>query len=160
MVVRTLTYLLSLGGDGLREASTQAVLSANYMRVKLKESYPAFFDRLCMHEFTATMAPLKKETGVSAADLAKSMLDGGMHPPTMYFPLNVPEALMFEPTETESILTLDKAIAFLDGLVQKAYSDPEALHQAPVTTRISRVDEVQAARKPITRYIFPDEASL
>lgn len=157
VVVRAYCYLRSLGANGLRAASTQAVLSANYMQEKLKDTYPAAFPRVCMHEFVAGMGELKKETGVSAKDLAKGMLDLGMHPPTMYFPLNVAEALMFEPTETESIETIDEAIEGLIGLVDQAHEDPQKLLDAPTTTPIGRVDEVQAARKPVVTYRFEED---
>lgn len=158
VVVRTLCYLLSLGADGLKAASIQAVLNANYMRVALKDTYPAAYDRICMHEYVAGMKALKNKTGVSALDLAKGMLDNGMHPPTMYFPLNVQEALMFEPTETESMRTMDEAIAMLKGLVEMAEQDPQTLHDAPVHTPIRRVDEVGAARRPILTFDFNTNA--
>lgn len=157
VVVRALTYLMSLGADGLKAASGQAVLSANYMRVGLKESYPAAYDRICMHEYVASLTALKEETGVAALDLAKAMLDHNMHPPTMYFPLNVAEALMFEPTETESKATLDNAIENLNRIVDEAKTNPEAIHQAPTTKLIGRVDEVAAARKPILTFAFEDK---
>lgn len=158
VVLRTLCYLLSLGADGLQAASIQAVLNANYMRVALKDAYPSAYDRICMHEYVANMQPFKAQTGVSALDLAKGMLDNGMHPPTMYFPLNVPEALMFEPTETESLRTMDDAIAILKGLVETAEKDPQALHDAPLNTPIRRVDEVGAARRPVLKYDFEPKA--
>lgn len=157
VVVRTYCYLRSLGANGLRAASTQAVLSANYMQEALKDTYPAAFPRICMHEFVAGMSKLKEETGVAAKDLAKGMLDLGMHPPTMYFPLNVPEALMFEPTETESIETLDAAIAGLKSLVDQAHKDPQVLFDAPVNTPVGRVDEVLAARKPVVTFRFEED---
>ena len=152
--VRALCYVLSLGADGLREASQNAVLNANYLRVLLAAHCPTANEGLCMHEFVLSLEELHKNTGVSASDLAKGMLDGGIHPPTMYFPLIVHEALMFEPTETETKETLDEAAAMIIELLKKAHTDPEALHRAPSTTPIGRPDEVAAARNPIIRYNF------
>lgn len=105
-----------------------------------------------MHEFVMSLDDLKHKTGVSAMDIAKSLLDNGMHPPTMYFPLIVHEALMVEPTETESKETLDDAVAVFRKLYEQAQKDPEVLHQAPVTTPVGRLDEVGAARNPVLRY--------
>lgn len=107
-----------------------------------------------MHEFVMSLADLKKKTGISAMDIAKGLLDNGIHPPTMYFPLIVDEALMVEPTETESKETLDDAIAVFRKLYELAGTDPEKLHQAPVTTPVTRLDEVNAARHPHLRYEF------
>lgn len=154
VVLRALTYMMRLGSDGLKEATEQAVINANYMRVKMAKTYPAAYDRICMHEYVANMTDLKKATGVAAIDLAKGMLDNGMHPPTMYFPLNVPEALMFEPTETEMRSSLDEAIRVYEHLIATAHEEPDALHEAPVVTPIRRVNEVQAARKPVVVYDF------
>ena len=112
-MVRALTYLLSIGREGVPEAAKHAVLNANYMRVKLADVFPMAYDRICMHEFVMTLEKLKEETGVSALDVAKAMLDYGIHPPTMYFPLIVHEALMVEPTETETRETLDEVIGAL-----------------------------------------------
>jgi len=152
--VRALCYVLTLGGKGLREASQNAVLNANYLRVLLKEHCPTSNEGLCMHEFVLTLEELHKQTGVTASDVAKGMLDCGIHPPTMYFPLIVHEALMFEPTETETKDTLDEAAEAIIGLLKEARTNPEALHNAPVTTPIGRPDEVTAARTPIIRYNF------
>ncbi|MPL95172.1 putative glycine dehydrogenase (decarboxylating) subunit 2 [bioreactor metagenome] len=155
VVVKALTYLLYLGGSGIREAAEGAVLNANYMKKKLVDGgYYDPFPGLCMHEFVVSLERFKHETGVSALDLAKTMLDCGIHPPTMYFPLIVHEALMFEPTETESPETLDKACAMLLELLQAAEKDPESTHSAPCTTVVGRPDEVVAARNPIVRYEF------
>jgi glycine dehydrogenase subunit 2 len=110
-----------------------------------------------MHEFVLTLEGMKKDTGVSALDVAKALLDKGMHPPTMYFPLIVHEALMIEPTETESRETLEEGVAALKDIAQKAKNDPESLHACPVTTTIGRPDEVAAARTPKLRYIFDKE---
>lgn len=108
-----------------------------------------------MHEFVISIKKIKEETGVSAMDIAKAMIDGGVHPPTMYFPLIVDEALMFEPTETETKETLDEAIELLNDLHARAYSDPESLKTAPHNAVIRRPDEVMAARKPVLRYVKP-----
>jgi glycine dehydrogenase subunit 2 len=112
------------------------------------------YDEVCMHEFVMSLSDLKKKTGVSAMDIAKGLLDNGIHPPTMYFPLIVDEALMIEPTETESKETLDEAIAVFRELYALAESDAEKLHEAPVTTPVTRLDEVGAARHPVIRYEF------
>ena len=157
IVVRALTYILTLGREGIREASENAVLNANYMMNRLKDTYDLAYDHTCMHEFVLTLENLKKETGVSALDVAKALLDKGMHPPTMYFPLIVHEALMIEPTETESRETLEEGIAALKEIAQRAKDDPESLHLCPVTTPIGRPDEVAAARNPKLRYIFSEE---
>lgn len=143
-----------LGGDGMRDAAQTAVLNANYLKKLLEPHCDAATPGLCMHEFVLTMEHLKKETGVSAMDVAKSMLDYGMHPPTMYFPLIVPEALMFEPTETESKETLDWAAQMITEILERAHTDPESLHAAPTRTPIRRPDEVRAARTPKLRYSF------
>lgn len=154
VVVKALTYILNLGGEGLREASSVAVLNANYMMHKLKDHYDMASGKICMHEFVMDLGRLKKETGVSAMDIAKASLDFGIHPPTMYFPLIVHEALMIEPTETESIESLDAACQIFIDLAEKAKEDPEYLHNAPYTTPINRPDEVLAARKPKIRYNY------
>ena len=158
VVLRALTYITMLGGDGLKEASENAVLNANYMRTRLKDALPAANEGFCMHEFVVSLEGLKKETGVSAMDVAKSLIDAGMHPPTMYFPLIVHEALMFEPTETEGKETLDQAADAVLSILARAKTEPEALHAAPVTTPIGRPDEVGAARNPILRYDFTEVA--
>ena len=152
VVVRALCYLLTLGREGIPEAARTAVLNANYLLHKLAACTPAAFDGPCMHEFVLTLEQLKKETGVSALDVAKGLLDGGIHPPTMYFPLIVHEALMFEPTETEGPETLDEAAELFSQVVEQARRDPEALHTAPHSAPIGRPDEVAAARTPILRW--------
>ena len=154
VVVRALTYILTLGREGVREASQNAVLNANYLMHGLKDLYPMAYDKICMHEFVMSLKDLKKETGISAMDIAKGLLDRGIHPPTMYFPLIVEEALMAEPTETESRETLDDAIQVFRELYELAKTEPEKLHQAPVTTPVTRLDEVNAARHPVLRYDF------
>ena len=156
VVVKALTYILALGKEGLKEASGKAVLNANYMMNKLKGSYHVAYDQTCMHEFVLSLEDLKKETGVSAMDIAKGSLDYGIHPPTMYFPLIVHEALMFEPTETENKETIDEAVKIYLELYKKAHEDPEYLHSAPHKCAISRPDETKAAREPVLRYRYDD----
>ena len=154
VVVRALAYLTELGREGIREVGRAAVLNANYMMACLKDTYDMAYDHVCMHEFVMTLAGLHEKTGVSALDIAKGLLDAGIHPPTMYFPLIVHEALMIEPTETESKQTMDEAAAELKQLYKLAFEDPEALHTAPHNTPVRRLDEVQAARNPVLRYDF------
>lgn len=156
VVVKALAYIMSLGGEGLEEASENAVLNANYMMSKLKDIYTMACSDACMHEFVISVAEIKKKTGVSAMDIAKALLDNNIHPPTMYFPLIVDEALMAEPTETESKETLDDAIEVFRKLYDTAFSAPEKLHEAPATTPVSRLDEVSAARHPVLKYDFND----
>ena len=154
VVVRALTYLMTLGKEGIPQASQNAVLNANYMMNKLKDVYTMAYDEVCMHEFVMSLTDLKKKTGVSALDIAKGLLDNGIHPPTMYFPLIVDEALMVEPTETESRETLDEAVRVLKELHEMAEKDAQDLHNAPVTTPVTRLDEVGAARHPVLKYDF------
>jgi glycine dehydrogenase subunit 2 len=154
--VRSYAYILSLGGDGLQEASETAVLNANYLLAKLSEGRagkyaPIAFDRRCMHEFVLSGAPAKKELGVKTLDIAKRLLDHGFHPPTVYFPLLVDEALMVEPTETETRETLDAFAEAVDAILAEAEGDPELLLNAPYTTPVRRLDEVAASRKPVIR---------
>ncbi len=156
VVVKALTYLLTLGREGIPAAAENAVLNANYMMKKLAGHFEMAYDTTCMHEFVMTLEREKKTLGVSAMDVAKTLLDYGMHPPTMYFPLIVHEALMVEPTETESRETLDAAAAALIEILERAKTDPEALRTAPHTTPIGRPDEVAAARHPVLRYHFPE----
>jgi glycine dehydrogenase subunit 2 len=151
VVVRALCYILSLGVEGIREASENAVLNANYMMSALRGTLDIAYDRPCMHEFVLSLERLKKETGVSALDVAKGLLDSGIHPPTMYFPLIVHEALMIEPTETESRETMDEAVSALKTLAALAYTNPQALHDSPLTAPVRRPDEVKAARHPCIR---------
>ena len=156
VVVKALTYILTLGKEGIPQASSNAVLNANYMMNQLKDLYTMAYDDICMHEFVMSLADLKKDTGISAMDIAKGLLDNNIHPPTMYFPLIVEEALMVEPTETESRETLDEAVAVFRQLHAQAAADPEGLHHAPTKTPVTRLDEVGAARHPHLRYHFED----
>ena len=152
VVVRALTYVMTLGREGVPEAARNAVLNANYLMAKIKGAFAPAFDRPCMHEFVLDLGQFKKETGVSALDVAKSLIDYGMHPPTMYFPLIVHEALMLEPAETESKETLDWAGEVFHKLADLAREDPEFMHNAPHNAQIGRPDEVRAARNPVLRY--------
>ena len=154
VVVRALCYLLSLGKEGVPEASQNAVLNCNYMMRHLKDLYDIAFDTGCMHEFVMTLENLKKEKGVTAMDIAKALLDNGIHPPTMYFPLIVEEALMVEPTETETRETLDHAIEVFRNIYIQAQEHPEQMHELPLHTPVRRLDEVGAARNPRLRYTF------
>src|SRR5205807_8896770 len=141
ILVRGYCYIRTLGPDGLREVSENAVLNANYLLARLKGTYEVPHGDRCMHEFVASARGLKRERKISAMDIAKRLLDFGYHAPTVYFPLVVPEAMMIEPTETESKETLD---AFADTLLKIAQEDAEFLHDAPHTLPISRPDEVKA----------------
>jgi glycine dehydrogenase subunit 2 len=147
-------------GPRLREMSELAVLNANYMLARLKDAYDLPYDRLCMHEFVLSARHLKREHGSTALDVAKRLMDYGFHPPTIYFPLVVPEALMIEPTETETKETLD---AFCDAMLriaQEAADDPELLKTAPHHRPVQRLDEVRAAKQPIVKYGFENHPDL
>ncbi|MBI4054898.1 MAG: aminomethyl-transferring glycine dehydrogenase subunit GcvPB [Elusimicrobia bacterium] len=150
-LVRAYAYIRSLGGTGLRQVSETAVLHANYLRVRLRKEFPSFVDEPCMHE-CVLQAVGPSWNGVKTQDVAKRLLDFGFYAPTIYFPLIVPEALMIEPTETESKQTLDEFIEAMRQIAQEAQSCPERLRAAPHHTHVRRVDEVQAARKPNLRW--------
>jgi glycine dehydrogenase subunit 2 len=154
--VRSYAYILSLGADGLAEASETAVLNANYLKARLAEGRagkytPIAFDRHCMHEFVLSGKPMKRELGIATLDLAKRLLDFGFHPPTVYFPLLVEEALMIEPTETETKESLDAFAEAIEQILTEAEADPEKARQAPYTTPVRRLDEVKATRRPVVR---------
>jgi glycine dehydrogenase subunit 2 len=154
--VRAYAYIRSLGALGLREASEIAVLNANYLLARLRregvlEYLPAAHDRLCMHEFVLSGAPMKRELQIRTLDLAKRLLDFGVHPPTVYFPLIVEEALLVEPTETEAKETLDRFAEVIAELLREAREDPEIARGAPYTTPVRRLDEAAAARRPVVR---------
>lgn len=151
VLVKAYCYIRSLGGPGLRAASENAVLNANYLMSILKEHYFLPFDRVCKHEFVITPKNLKS-TGVHTLDIAKRLLDYGYHPPTIYFPMIVEEAMMIEPTETESIETLDGFTEVLIKIAEEARSETDLVKNAPHTTVVSRFDEVAAARKPNLRW--------
>ena len=156
VALRALAYLMTLGREELSRVAENAVLNANYMMARLKTVYPMAYDEFCMHEFVMTLEELHKKTGVSAMDIAKGLLDCGIHPPTMYFPLIVHEALMIEPCETESKETMDAVCDLFLELFARAQSDPQSLHDAPLHTPVRRLDEVGAARHPILREQFDD----
>ncbi len=151
MLVRAYAYILALGGDGLAEASRLAILAANYVRKRLEERYPSATSEPSMHECVLTHE-LEKRTGVSTLDIAKRLLDFGIHPPTIYFPLVVHGALMIEPTETESRETLDAFVEAMEKIYDEAKSNPEILRTAPHTLALARVDEARAARHPVLRW--------
>jgi glycine dehydrogenase subunit 2 len=152
MMVRAYAYLREMGSGGLKDATDYAVLNANYLAAILKEFLPIAFDETCMHEAIFSDKDVKKATGVQTLDLAKRMIDYGFHPPTVYFPLVVSGSLMIEPTETESKQTLDWFAAALRAIVEEAKLDPETVKKAPHHTRIGRLDEARAARKPVLRW--------
>jgi glycine dehydrogenase subunit 2 len=134
--------------------SEVAVLNANYLLARLKDTYEAPFDRLCMHEFVLSGRKLKREHGVTTLDVAKRLMDYGFHPPTIYFPLIVPEALMIEPTETEAKETLDAFARAMLEIAREAAGQPELLKEAPHVRPVKRLDEVRAAKQPVVRYRF------
>ncbi|MGI8413487.1 MAG: aminomethyl-transferring glycine dehydrogenase subunit GcvPB [Solirubrobacteraceae bacterium] len=154
--VRSYAYIRSLGAAGLREVSEIAVLNANYLLARLRhegvlEYLPAAYERLCMHEFVLSGAPMKRELSIRTLDLAKRLLDYGVHPPTVYFPLIVQEALLVEPTETETRETLDRFAEIVAEILREAREDPEVARGAPYTTPVRRLDEAAAARRPVVR---------
>ena len=152
VMVRAYAYLLTMGGDGLQRASELAVLNANYLKERLKPYLKVPFDAICKHEFVLSAAKMKETYGVTAMDFAKTLLDFGIHPPTVYFPVNVPEALMIEPTETETLETLNEFIQTVQTICELAENRPEHLHSAPHNAVVGRIDEVRAARHPILRW--------
>ena len=151
VVVKAYTYIRSLGAEGLKAVSENAVLNANYLMKGLKDYYLLPYDQVCKHEFVLSGKNLK-QYGVKTTDVAKRLLDFGYHPPTVYFPLIVEEALMIEPTETESKETLDEFLAVMISIAQEARENPQSLQTAPHHTQISRLDDVVAARNPILRW--------
>jgi glycine dehydrogenase subunit 2 len=154
--VRSYAYIRSLGAEGLKEASETAVLNANYLLARLKEHgvaeyLPVAYDRICMHEFVLSGAPMKRELGIRTLDLAKRLLDHGYHPPTVYFPLLVDEALLVEPTETETKETLDAFADAIADILREAEEDPDVARTAPHATPVRRLDEAGAAKRPVIR---------
>ena len=149
VLFRAYCYIRSQGPDGLKRVAQHAVLNANYLLALIKDVYPVPFGTRCMHEFVASARTLAKDRGIRAMDIGKRLIDFNFHAPTVYFPLIVPEALMIEPTETESRETLD---AFARALRQISTEDPEFLHNAPHTTPVSRLDEVKAAKTPVLKW--------
>ena len=156
ILVRAYSYILSMGAEGLKEASENAILNANYLMSKFKEFMKIAYNRICMHEFVVTGTP-QKEKGVSTLDIAKRMLDFSVHPPTVYFPLIVKEAMMFEPTETESKQELDELVGIMKTIIREVDEDPNSLRTAPHNTPVGRLDDTKAARKPVLTFVrdFP-----
>ena len=144
MLLRAYAYILLHGAEGLRDNALHAVLNANYLRVALREVFPVPFDRPCLHEFVCQGSVAGSD--VRALDISKRLIDYGFHPPTNYFPLIVPEALMIEPTESESKETLDSFVEAMRAIADEALRDPDRLHTAPHDTPVRRLDEVKAAR--------------
>ncbi len=154
MHLRAYAYIRANGGDGLRGVSNDAVLAANYLRVRLADAFDLPFDRICKHEVVFSGRRQKRQNGVTTLDMAKGILDRGIHPPTIYFPLIVDEALMIEPTETESLETLDRFVEIMHDVARQAAEDPASLRAAPTTTPVGRLDEAGAARRPDLRHRF------
>jgi len=154
-LVRAFTYIAMHGPDGLRQIAKYAVLNANYLQARLRDTYEVPFDRICMHEFVAEGR--FKDSDVRALDISKRLMDYGFHPPTNYFPLIVHEALMIEPTETENKDTLDRFADTLIKIAEEAKSDPELLHNAPNNTKFGRMDEVKAARELVLCCWLPED---
>jgi glycine dehydrogenase subunit 2 len=148
VVVKAYTYIRSLGAEGLTHATEMAVLNANYIKEKLKPYFDLPYDRVCMHECVFSGKRQVAQNGVHTTDIAKRLIDFGYHPPTIYFPLIVPEAIMIEPTETESKETLDTFCDAMIAIANEAKENPQRVKDAPLTTPVSRLDEVLAARKP------------
>ncbi len=155
VAIKAYTYVLQLGDEGLRAVSDNAVLNANYLQERLKRTYTLPYDRLCKHEFVLTSEGLAK--GVTTLDVAKRLIDYGIHPPTVYFPLIVHEALMIEPTETESRETLDRFAEILERIAVEAREHPELLHEAPTRAPVRRLDQTVAARNPVFTFPFETE---
>jgi glycine dehydrogenase subunit 2 len=158
--VRSYAYIRSLGAEGLRDASENAVLNANYLLAALRErgvleQLPLAYGDLCMHEFVLSGGPMKRELQIKTLDLAKRLLDFGYHPPTVYFPLLVEEALMVEPTETETRETLDAFADAIAEILREAREDPEVARGAPYEAPVRRLDEVGAAKRPVIRQELP-----
>jgi glycine dehydrogenase subunit 2 len=157
--VRSYAFIRAYGPE-LREMSELAVLNANYLLARLKEHFDLPYDRLCMHEFVLSARGLKREHGVTALDVAKRLMDYGFHPPTVYFPLVVPEALMIEPTETETRETLDEFADAMAAIAREAAESPELLREAPLDRPVRRVDEVKAAKRAVVRFLFDEHPDL
>jgi glycine dehydrogenase subunit 2 len=157
--VRSYAFIRSYG-TALKEMSETAVLNANYLLARLRDAYELPYDRICMHEFVLSARSLKREHGVTALDVAKRLMDFGIHPPTIYFPLVVPEALMIEPTETEPKERLDDFVEAMLQIVRESGEEPETVKGAPRTRPVRRLDEVRAARQPVVRYRFEEHPDL
>ncbi|MFW5712635.1 MAG: aminomethyl-transferring glycine dehydrogenase subunit GcvPB [bacterium] len=152
VLVRAYSYISTMGSDGLQRASELAVLNANYLKEKLKGRYYLRYDRVCKHEFVLSAEKMKDKYGITALDVAKGLLEYGVHAPTVYFPLVVHEAMMIEPTETESKESLDNFIEIMHEIADLAEKDPEKLHEMPLSTPVRRVDQVKAAKHPVLRW--------
>jgi glycine dehydrogenase subunit 2 len=152
VLVRAYAYIRAHGGSGLREVSDDAVLAANYLKHRLRDTYDIPYDRPCKHEFVASATSIKKRTGVRTLDIAKRLIDYGYHPPTIYFPLIVDEGMLIEPTETESVETLDAFADALIAIAAEAENSPEQVTGAPFTAPVRRLDEAKAARQPNLRW--------
>lgn len=148
VIIRAYAYIRSLGGEGLKQVSEKAVANANYMLEKLKPYYFLTYDRACQHEFVISAKWQKEKFGIKALDIAKRLIDYGFHPPTIYFPLIVEEALMIEPTESESIKTIDRFCAAMIAIAGECETDPGLIKSAPHSTPVGRLDETRAAREP------------
>jgi glycine dehydrogenase subunit 2 len=152
MMVRAYTYIRELGAEGLKDVTDMAVLNANYVAARLKPFYPLAFETESLHEVVFTDRNIEAKTGVKTLDIAKRLIDYGFHPPTVYFPLVVRGALMIEPTETESKQTIDSFVDALIAIQKEAEENPELVKNAPELTRLGRLDEARAARKPRLRW--------
>jgi glycine dehydrogenase subunit 2 len=152
VLVRAYAYIRAHGASGLREVSDDAVLAANYLRSRLGDAYDIPYPRPCKHEFVASAATIKRRTGVRTLDIAKRLIDYGYHPPTIYFPLTVEEGMLIEPTETESIETLDAFAAALIAIAAEADETPDLVTGAPHAAPVRRLDEATAARQPNLRW--------
>jgi glycine dehydrogenase subunit 2 len=157
--VRSYAFMLAWGRE-LKTMSEDAVLNANYLLARLKDAYDLPYDRLCMHEFVLSARTLKREHGITALDVAKRLMDYRFHPPTIYFPLVVPEALMIEPTETETKETLDAFADAMSAIAKEAADEPELLKTAPHDRPVKRLDEVKAAKRAVVRYGFDEHPDL
>jgi len=156
ILVRAYTYIRTMGPDGLKRVTEDAVLNANYMMRRLEPYFDLPYNQICKHEFVLSGRRYKKEYGVKTLDIAKRLLDFGVHPPTIYFPLNVEEAIMIEPTETENLQTLDGFCDMMIQIANEAKENPEIVKNAPHNTKVNRLDETTAARQPVLRFSWAD----
>ena len=151
ILVRAYTYLMAYGSDGIRNVARHSVLNANYLKARLKDAYHLPFDRPVMHEVIFS-DKWQNKNDVRTLDIAKRLMDYGFHPPTIYFPLIVPGAMMIEPTETESLESLDAFVEAMKLIAEESKTQPEVVRSAPHSTKIGRLDEAEAARKPVLRW--------
>ena len=158
-VLRAYAYLISMGGEGLKKAAGDAVLNANYLKHLLEDEFEVAYPGVCMHEFVLTAKNIRNDTGVKTVDIAKRLLDYGVHAPTVYFPLIVQEALMIEPTETETKETLERFADILKRIKREAYENPEIVKSAPHNTPVRRLNEVKAAKELKVSY-YENSAGL